>query len=611
VGAAGGRSAGRCRSAGAGAAHVARARLSVEVVWSRRRFARPCDAWCRSPRQWSGLGRTSGARDRVTRRGSELPDPGTVRHVNDLLRSACDTLILCRMNSDVRAARWWLIACIAAGLAMVALYPGGYFEDPAIHFLRARWMWTHPWMAVDVWDRPLFTLIYSIPANLPGSGFMTYLAGKVTTVAISGVTAWLTYELARAYQLERPALAIPLMWLQPCVFVLSSQTTPEPLFALLVVVVLWLRQQGRVVAGLTVASLLTVVRPEGFLLLPVWAWWAAADPRSPHSKWGRVAVICTLVIAPALWWYLAAQITLDPLFPVHNWPSLFIPLRAVFTREAVRATLQGDVGRLSEILGVLLVVPFFIGLVIAVRRRETALAAVLVIVVFCGHLLVGASGVFGWAPIPSAFACVAPALALVVLTGWNAIVEVVSAISNPRLLTFAAAFILSIALLGDVAFADGLPGSREWRPILDAMTSFATRPRLVTSFVWSQAYADVLIAHDPMENPLRFGDRAGALSSFARATPGTLVQWDDRVGPASFGLTAHDIEGAGFVTSYHRADALRGWLPPDSSSRAMATIRSLLRLAPDQVHRTETWLLSPQSSGSGQSTSVLPQSVAR
>ncbi len=213
---------------------------------------------------------------------------------------------------------------------------------------------------------------------------------------------------------------------------------------------------------------------------------------------------------------------------------------------------------------------------------------------------------------PSAYVCVAPAIALAILTGWNAIAEVVSAISNPRLLTFAAAFILSIALVGDVAFADGLPGSREWRPILDAMTSFATRPRLVTSLVWSQAYADVLIAHDPMENPLRFGDRAGALASFARATPGTLVQWDDRVGPTSFGLSAHDIEGAGFVTLVPYAEcALRGWLPPDSSSRAMATIRSLLRLAPDQVHRTETWLLSPQSSASGQSTSVLPQSVAR
>ena len=106
----------------------------------------------------------------------------------------------------------------AVGVAIAALYPGNYFEDPGIHFLRARWMWTHPWMAVDAWDRPLFTAVYSLPANLPLSGFSTYLAAKLTTVVISLVTAWLTFKLARAYGLERPALVIPLLWLQPCVF---------------------------------------------------------------------------------------------------------------------------------------------------------------------------------------------------------------------------------------------------------------------------------------------------------------------------------------------------------------------------------------------------------
>jgi hypothetical protein len=505
------------------------------------------------------------------------------------------------------------MACVVLGVAVTALYPGSYFEDPAIHFLRARWMWTHPWMAVDVWDRPLFTLVYSIPAKLPASGFASYVAAKLTTVAISAATAWFTFELARAYRLERPALVIPLLWLQPCVFLLSSETTPEPLFALLLVIALVLRQRGKVVAALMVASALTLVRPEGFLLLPLWAWWAATDARSPHSKRGRFAVICALAIAPALWWYLAAQITLDPLFPIHNWPALFIPLRTLvpLSRDVLHKVLQNDAARWSEVLGIALVIPFAVGLWVTLRRREIAFATALVIAVFCGQLLGGRIGFFGWAPVPSAYVCVGPAIALAILAGWNAIGNAFSSVKRFRLLRLAAGLTLMLALVGDVVFADGQPGSREWRPIRDAMSWFSGHPQPVTNFVWSRAYADVLAAHDPLENPLRFGDRPGAVAAFAAAGPATLVQWDDRVGPSSYGLSAPDIEATGFATLYHTADALHGWLPSDSSSRAMAGARSLLRIAPDQVHHTETWLLYRQATGSRPTAIGRPQSVAR
>ncbi len=519
------------------------------------------------------------------------------------------------MNSDDRAARLWLAVCVVVGVAMVALYPGGYFEDPTIHFLRARWMWMYPWMAVDVWDRPLFTLVYSIPAHWPGSGFAAYVAAKVATVAIAAVTAWLTYELARAYGLERPALVIPLMWLQPCVFLLSSQTTPEPLFALLLVIALWLRQRGRVVGGLIVASFLTLVRPEGFLLLPLWAWWAARDPRSPHSVTGRVALILSLAIAPALWWYLAAQITLDPLFPVHNWPALFMPVDTAMSQlrrgGLLHALMENEGTRWSETLGVALVLPFVVGLWVTLGRRETRFAIALALAVFAGHLVGGRIGFFGWAPVPAAYVCVAPALAFATLAGWNVVARALSGLRQPRLLALAAGIVLSIALAGDVAFADGQPGTREWRPILDAVQWFRGHPLPVARFIWSQSYADVLLERDPMENPLRFGDRPGAVAALTRAEPGTLVQWDDHIGPASYGLSGNDIESAGLAPLYHTSNALRGWLPPDSASNAAAVARSLLRLAPDHVYRTETWLLYRHGPPGGQATTALPRSAVR
>jgi hypothetical protein len=495
-------------------------------------------------------------------------------------------LILCPMNPEVWAARRWLLACAIVSVAMVALFPGSYYEDAAIHFLRARWMWSHAWMAVDVWDRPVFTLLYSIPANLPGSGFVAYVAAKVATVVISLVTAWLTWDLARAYRLERPALVIPLMWLQPCVFILSSQTTPELLFALLLVVALRLRQAGRVVTGLIVASLLMLVRPEGFALLPMWIWWGVTDARSPYSKAGRLATILALGVAPALWWYLSAQITLDPLFPIHNWPPLFKPLGSIFLGGGI----DGDTGRWNQVMGVALVVPALIGVWVALRRRETAFVTGLVLLVFGAHLVAGATGIFGWAPIPAEAACVAPALALVTLAGWDSIARIFAVVGRPLLVTIAV-IILSVAMVDDFALADAMPVSRDWKPIAETTAWFTAHPRPVTELIWSQSYGDVLLKRDPTENPLRYGDRAFALASFANARRGTLVMWDADVGPSSYGLSGRDIEQTGFVAIHQAAYTLSGWLPPDSSSSLLARVRGLLRLPPSQLRHQEMWLL--------------------
>ena len=495
--------------------------------------------------------------------------------------------MLSAMDSDVVAARQWLIVCALLGIAIVALFPGNYFEDPGIHFLRARWMWTHPSMVVDTWDRPLFTAVYSLPANLPLSSFSTYLAAKLATVVISLVTAWLTWKLARAYGLERPALVIPLLWLQPTVFLLSSQTTPEPLFMLLVVIALWLRRQGRLVAGLTTASFLTLVRPEGFLLLPMWAWWAVTDPRAPRSKGARMGVVFTLLVAPALWWYLAAQITTNALFPIHNWPPLFMSMASGF----LGGGMENEFSRWGAVLGVILVVPFLVGVWATARRPDAKFAVGLLLLVFCAHLLWGASGVFGWAPVPSAYVCVAPIIALAVLDGWNAIARGLASLGHRRALLPMGAALLLIAAFGDFAFADTVPTSRDWQPIAGATQWFAAHGRPVTKFVWSQSYADVLLSRDPMENSLRFGDRSGALATFENATSGTLVLWDAQAGPSAYHLSSADVQRAGFVPMYRTSVAIQGWLPSDSGSRAMARVRALLQVPADSVRHEELWLL--------------------
>ena len=55
----------------------------------------------------------------------------------------------------------------------------------------------------------------------------------------------------------------------------------------------------------------------------LWAWCTVRDGRAGETLGKRMAVASALLIAPAVWWYLSAQITTDWLFIVHNWPAPF------------------------------------------------------------------------------------------------------------------------------------------------------------------------------------------------------------------------------------------------------------------------------------------------
>src|SRR5262245_12450001 len=114
-----------------------------------------------------------------------------------------------------RRALFWISTCALFGIALVLLYSDADQQDSGYHFLFARWGWKHPNLFVSVWARPIFTLIYALPAQFG------YPWAKLFTVAICLATAWQTFRLARQLNFERAALVVPLIFLQPSFFLLS------------------------------------------------------------------------------------------------------------------------------------------------------------------------------------------------------------------------------------------------------------------------------------------------------------------------------------------------------------------------------------------------------
>jgi hypothetical protein len=512
------------------------------------------------------------------------PDTTPVRE--PAIRWRPHRISLSHMISQSSAARRWLLAGAVLGVAWLVLFPGGYDEPSTIHFLRARWAWSQPWMLLDVWGRPAFTLLYSVPAHVPLTGFVEFLAARIFSLALAIVTAWLAARIAEVAGVERPALAVPLVWLVPCFLLLSSETTTAPLFAVLLAVAIYLRQRGRVLGSLAVVSTLMLVRPEGILVAVLWAWWAMTDTRSAHAVAGRLATLIVLAVAPALWWYLAVQMTQDPLFPLHNWPAPHVPMRSVLMGGGI----ENDLSHWGEVLGVVFVIPFLVGLVGACRRRETRYLGGIVLLIVGARLIAGATGVLGDS-IPEAFAATAPALGIVLLVGWNTLAESIATVAQPRTLSVVAGVLFAIALVEDFALADGRAESRDWRAIAEVTGWVSQHPRRLSWLLTSEAYADVLFGHDPTEALLPFGDRTRSIAKIDSAPPGTLVVWDARLGPSNAKLATDDFVQRGFA-EVHRADyALAGWLPSDSTSPVLRRLRAMLHVPADEIRQETFWIL--------------------
>ncbi|MDQ6830974.1 MAG: hypothetical protein M3081_19090 [Gemmatimonadota bacterium] len=454
------------------------------------------------------------------------------------------------MRSDNRVAIAWLATFVALGVALALLYPDSYQQDGGVHFLFARDAWWNHLLLVDVWGRPAFTLLYAIPARLG------YLPAKLTTVLICAITAWQTYRVADEQGMSRAGLAIPFLLLQPSVMLLAADTMTEPLFACLFVIALRLHFRGATRAALVVASMLPLARPEGFFVCALWAVWALWSPASrarsvPLSR--RARELPLLAAGVAVWWVAAFIISHDPAFLLHNWPHNWTPTGAVY---GTAPWLSYWTAR-NEIVPRVLMPVFAIGVCIAIAARRSLEAVSVVAMLFIVHSLLRHYGMFGSAGYPRYFVCVAPAIALITLEGWNAIADLIDAIGPAeggrkemvvRAGTWVAATLaLLLALRASLYYVDDQATNRDARAIAAANSWLDAHPVPVRTMAWSLAYMCIVRRCDSSHRlALLDGDRDGNVARLRAASGSTLVFWDAETGPAWYAISDADLRSAGY-----------------------------------------------------------------
>ncbi len=438
----------------------------------------------------------------------------------------------------------WLLFFGLVGALLIGLYPDADQQDSAYHYLFARWAGRHPAYFVSVWARPLFTTLYWLPAQAG------YDAARLFTLGIALAAGWQTARVAQAQGLARAELAVPMLFLQPSFFLLSTGCYTETLFALVFAIGLRLHLAGRVRAGMLVGSLLILARPEGLFLGVLWGVWGLCA-----LGWRRGLVAGPLPAGGMLlWWGAALAITGDPQWIRHDWP----PDWQVDGKANGTGPLWWFLAQLPLIVGPLLLPPFLLGLWRALRRRELPEAASAFLLLFVAHSLMFWRGWFGSAGYARYLVCVSPAIALLSLAGWNRLCERI-----PRRTRLAiAAPAAALSLLACLLYLDGWKPSRDARAIQTMHAWFRQHEHPVAQLIHSQAYARILWDRDVWEKPSLGSQREENLAVLRRAPAGTLVLWDDDTGPRFFRLRPEDFEAAGFQTLHAQTFRLPGLLFP-------------------------------------------------
>ncbi len=284
-------------------------------------------------------------------------------------------------TADLRQFRAALIAiAIFSALSLAAaLTSTGFLEaDACTHYLYARNAFFHPDLFVNVWGRPLVTLIDSVPAHLAGR-----MGVRITSLLIAIAIALVAQAIAEKQGWRWPVLALIFTLAQPLVFLLSFSEMTELPFALLLALGFWAYQSRRFFWMAVAIGFSPLGRPEGFgfLILAAIAlvlhrrWWWIAVLALPLLTWNYIGWI--LYGRSGAWWQWG--------FPwlawlKANWPyaqqSLYQP-----------GPLWHFVALLPVVASPFVFPAMLLGGFLCLRRRSDILIAILPLLILIGHSL--------------------------------------------------------------------------------------------------------------------------------------------------------------------------------------------------------------------------------
>lgn len=423
--------------------------------------------------------------------------------------------------------------------------------DQLNHFHIARFAWKHPALLLDMWGKPLFTLI-AAPFAKAGVGGIIVM--NILLVEGMGFFAW---KAAEKMKLPLPWLAIPLTGCNPELFrnVLSGHT--ETLFAFLLILVLYLMVSKRFLFAAIVISFLPFSRPEAWLVMPLLG---IVFLMRRQWKWLAFFAVGTVVYSVAGFFHFK-----DILWVFHQNPyeaenNIYGSGPWYHFIESHRKT-WGRILTIGSLAG-LAALPLYLFRVLKPRAEFLAEEILVVagssLAILGAHSVMWYMGSYGSAGFVRVLTCFAPLMALLTLRGFSLVNPLMEKLKpSYRKMAYAAVTVFipfwmwrtaDKALNFPIRNNEGDKATTEFAEIVKA--DAAKAPQLYY-FHPLLVYLLDLDPDDPSQGGLLWGlDRKKpALDK----PSGTLLLWDSKFGPAEAGMpldVLFDCEHLRFLYKY-------------------------------------------------------------
>jgi hypothetical protein len=137
--------------------------------------------------------------------------------------------------------------------------------DSIQHYLISRFAFRHPELFLHHWGKPVFVLL-----SAPFAQF-GFVGIKLFNCLVAVLTGYFTYRIAKQLKIDHPWLAILFLFFAPLYFVYIFSGMTEHLFALALVLSVYLVLKKKVPAAVLIVSFLPFIRSEGLVMAGVFA----------------------------------------------------------------------------------------------------------------------------------------------------------------------------------------------------------------------------------------------------------------------------------------------------------------------------------------------------
>jgi hypothetical protein len=333
-----------------------------------------------------------------------------------------------------------LFTLIMCGIAIISNGTGDD-ADSIAHFIFSQDAFLYPKLFYNQWAKPLFVFI-----SAPFSQFG--LAGlKLMNVATLTLSLILTYQLACRWKMPHAWLAPFFMFAQHRVWSHTLSGLTEPLFALFLILTVWLYQRKQFLWATLLVSFLPFVRSEGLIIFCVLPLYLIV-----RKQWKYIPLLAVghLVYAVAgsgqhkslLWVFnTMSYATLDHVYGVGKWHSFILDMPWV----------------VGGFVYTILIIGLFEGLrrlVLFLRKKtdfdldEMWLVYGIFVAYFLAHTIFWMYGIFASQGLMRVMLCVTPMMGLICLRGANFVTDWVGKLSNkPKMTTFVRSSFVVLGLI--------------------------------------------------------------------------------------------------------------------------------------------------------------------